>query len=1030
MLRKAWLSLVLTGCGGVPSGGDDAGQEAETPTCPTWYRDLDRDGFGDDQISQEACGRPDDGWLKRSGDCDDGDPEIHPEADELCDVLELDEDCDGLSNDDDTDPVGQIESWPDADGDGYGDSDAAATLGCGMSEGTVDNFDDCNDEDGDTYPGAAEREAPQLCMRDADDDGYGDSAPPAGAEAGNDCDDQDGSLSPGTPEIFGDGIDQNCDYEDQFEIFDDFEAPANVWAFIQGDAGNSTDFAASGVQSLNLGGGGGEARTVNMDLTYCAEMIWFYDGKRGPELPDAGDFLQLQYRAAGGAWTLIDDWAGGSEDPDFVLRQGVITDPEIFGPGVQVRFVSNGSGVNTDDFFVDNFFFGCPGLDVDGDGYREAYDCDDGDPQHWADCGLCVDTDGDGYGLMCDLGEDCAEGDILVNAGAADAPGDGVDDNCDGFDGVVSFDDLELGDIDPAVFDALSGDADVTNGQAYGGTYSLHLGGGSGFATTRAINAADCPRVSWHYRGLRGPDAPESEDALLLEYDLGAGWVAVDVWFGSGVDDTDWSLRGGTLGDPLAVTDGLRMRLSSTGEGVGADDFYVDDFTFGCPIDLDADGFGEFVDCDDGDPDHWADCGACVDGDGDGYGLDCDLGDDCDDLDINVNPGIAEIDGDGTDQNCDGLDFSGLLDTFDTGDVDPNVWASLTGDAQVVNTYSASGLYSLNMAGAGGEAETFTLDVSACTTLLWTYMGKRGPEAPDNTDSLELSYYSSGGGWVAVDTWLGDGSDDPTFSLRGGEIIAPDALHSNFKVRLVSVGSGANFDDYFVDDFGVFCAGADLDNDGFYSPQDCDDSDPAHWFDCGLCVDVDGDDYGQDCDLGDDCDDLNDQINPLGDDLAIDGVDEDCNGLDGPALVEDDFEDLALSPLWSSVTGDGGLDATQARSGGQSLNLGGGGSTAQTNDIDTLSCATVAWVYWGKRGPETPDVGDDLDLSYWDGAAWVVTHVQAGNGSTDGDFLEYSGEITDPLAISSTFQLLFESFGSGINTDDHFVDDLIVGCGG
>ena len=1029
MLREAWLFVVLVGCGGAPNGADDGDPGVETPECPTWYRDLDGDGYGDDGILQEACDQPD-GWLKRGGVCDDGDPEIHPEAVETCDAVGLDEDCDGLIDDEDTEVVGQVDYWPDVDGDGFGDGSAMAIPSCGTLPATIDNPDDCNDSDADTYPGAADREAPLLCMRDADGDGFGDTEPPVGAEAGTDCDDQDSGLSPGTPEIFGDGVDQDCDDEDRFEFFDDFEAPSSVWAFIQGDAGITTDFAESGVQSLNLGGGGGEARSVNMDLTYCVEILWSYDGKRGPELPDAGDVLQFQYRPSGGSWIDIDEWAGGTEDPTFGLRQGVVYDAEIYGPGVQVRFVSNGSGVNTDDFFVDNFFFGCPGPDADGDGYREAYDCDDGDPQHWSDCGLCMDADGDGYGVMCDLGADCAEGDITVNAGAPDAPGDGADDNCDGFDGVVGLDDFELGMVDPVVFDSLDGDGDVTNTQAYEGSYSLHLGGGAGMATTRIVDTTDCPQVSWSYQGLRGPDAPEVQDLLLLEYDAaGAGWVAVDAWGGTGVDDVDWTLRGGILTDPATLSDRFRMRLSTEGEGVGTDDFYIDDFVFGCPVDGDSDGFGVDFDCDDGDPGHWSDCGLCVDSDGDDYGVDCDLGPDCDDGDGGINPGVVEIDGDGTDQNCDGLDFSGLLDDFDTGDTNPLVWTSVTGDASVVNTYSFSGQYSLNLGGDGGEAETTSMDSTACNAVQWTFMGKRGPEAPDANDSLELSYYSSGGAWVAFDTWVGTGSDDPGFSLRAGTITAVDALHSGFKVRLVSAGSGAGFDDYFIDDFGVFCAGPDQDNDGYFGPMDCDDSDPAHWSDCGLCIDLDQDDFGLDCDLGPDCDDQDPLVNPLGNDLAIDGVDEDCDGVDGPPLAEDDFDDVALSPVWTGVVGDGGLDATQFRSGIQSLNLGGGGATAETDVIDTLSCASVGWSYWGKRGPEVPDAGDDLELSYWDGAGWVVVNTQAGDGSTDSEFFEYAGVITDPLALSSTFQMQFVSNGSGINTDDHFVDDFVVGCG-
>lgn len=89
----------------------------------------------------------------------------------------------------------------DADMDGFGDdmpSSPEAVPGA-----------DCDDSNVDTYPGAAEIEGPDACMQDEDDDGYGEQMPPAGVAPGSDCDDLDLSIFMCTlwcPDNDGDGF--------------------------------------------------------------------------------------------------------------------------------------------------------------------------------------------------------------------------------------------------------------------------------------------------------------------------------------------------------------------------------------------------------------------------------------------------------------------------------------------------------------------------------------------------------------------------------------------------------------------------------------------------------------------------------------------------------------------------------------------------------------------------------------------------------------------------------------------------------
>ena len=85
---------------------------------------------------------------------------------------------------------------PDIDGDGW-------------EEGL-----DCNDNDPNTYPGAAENDSTVDCMTDADGDGFGDNNAQSPVVPGSDCKDDDANVYPNAPETANDGVDSNCDGQD------------------------------------------------------------------------------------------------------------------------------------------------------------------------------------------------------------------------------------------------------------------------------------------------------------------------------------------------------------------------------------------------------------------------------------------------------------------------------------------------------------------------------------------------------------------------------------------------------------------------------------------------------------------------------------------------------------------------------------------------------------------------------------------------------------------------------------------------
>jgi len=195
-----------------------------------WYPDLDGDGWGDATASPEpACAGPE-GWVDRTGDCDDGDAEVHPEATEDCDGR--DDDCNGVVDD----APDAVVLYADRDLDGYGDAETTSWR-CGPEVGWVEGAGDCDDLDATAYPGAPEHcdgadddcdgvvDSPDpvdepTWYADGDGDGWGTPIQtavaceaPAGfvpGAAGFDCDDTDAGVNPSESEHC-DGVDEDCD---------------------------------------------------------------------------------------------------------------------------------------------------------------------------------------------------------------------------------------------------------------------------------------------------------------------------------------------------------------------------------------------------------------------------------------------------------------------------------------------------------------------------------------------------------------------------------------------------------------------------------------------------------------------------------------------------------------------------------------------------------------------------------------------------------------------------------------------------
>ncbi len=338
---------------------DDDDSGLDTSTASTWYADSDSDGYGDSSLTSLACDQPS-GTAADSTDCDDGDSTINPAATEICD--DIDNDCDGDIDDEDASlDTSTASTWyTDADADGYGDG-TSSSLACDAPSGAVSDSTDCDDGDGAVNPAASEicDEIDNDCDGDIDDDdgsldtstasrwytdadidGYGDSSSsttacdqPSGTVADDtDCDDSDAGINPSIPEVYENGVDEDCDgyasiFWDDFDDETDGDSASGDDGWISGYGGltwasgiaayYTSDHAYSSSLSMSTAGGSGEAGRYHSafgdDFAMSFQLYDEGNSNPGPTPPAGSGDLIVGFGSTStpsGAYGVSNVWVG------------------------------------------------------------------------------------------------------------------------------------------------------------------------------------------------------------------------------------------------------------------------------------------------------------------------------------------------------------------------------------------------------------------------------------------------------------------------------------------------------------------------------------------------------------------------------------------------------------------------------------------------------------------------------------------------------------------------------------------------